>query len=287
MFAALGLVPLLLTSTACAAEPESPIEPPPQNRSEWTMPLDEFVSNDAHLRDYAEALLERDCYAEHGIEWLVPWQPTDVGAGPSFSAGEHRLFTSTLATEFGYHTAPNTYNGVSEWREFVARASEIANTTPDFGSIMDDCQARSRKALPTPSNEALYYATEAALTLSAQAETDEAVAQPGKEWAACMSSKGYDGVPTNPLEWPSDALEEQWQVGIPGSTPAPDEIAMATADADCAESSGWSEAFYQANWSRQIDFIAENADRLVRIRSELKDDKRRLLRAVAENAPTK
>ncbi|MBC6495412.1 hypothetical protein [Microbacterium sp. 4-7] len=287
LLAALGLATASLLIVGCTATEDLSGELPPQNVAEWSLPLDEFTYTSAPLRDYAEALLEKPCYAKHGIDWPVPWQPIDRTAGPSFSAGLQQLFTPELAHAYGYHRAPNDYENSDEWREFVADAGRIAETTPGFDPILEACRDESRSALPVPSDETLYYAVDAAQTINDEAELKDDVVAAGVVWAACMEDKGFGGLPPVPNEAPGDALIEKWQIGVPGTKASPEEIQMATADAECAEESGWLDAYYQTVWDLQVEFVTKNSDRLQRMRTELSEDRDRLLTAISENAPTK
>ncbi len=273
-----------LSISSCSSQAPAPSPtPPPQNRAEWVLPLDEFVYNTGNLRDYAEALVEAPCYEAAGIDWKVPYRPSELGMGPSISRGMQQKFNVDLAKQYGYHRAPNLYEGVDNWKRFIEQ-NEVRVTLPGFEAAMKKCQGESRAKLPVPSDEALYYAPQAAATISDEASLDPSVTEAAAAWASCMTAEGYGGL-SQPSDSPPDELSEKWQVGIPGTKAGPDEIAMATADAECGESSGWSEAYYQAVWNRQLKFVDENSDRLLRIRAELAADRERLLEAVSQNAP--
>ncbi|OJU40845.1 MAG: hypothetical protein BGN97_16810 [Microbacterium sp. 69-10] len=282
---AAGTVLVTLVLTGCGTTQEKKITLPPQNIGAWSLPLDEFTYTASPLRDYAEALLEKPCYEQHGVEWPVPWRPVDVGLGASYSAGLQRIFNADLAAKFGYHAAPNDYEGIAEWKSFVRKTSAIAEKTPGFDQIMDACQSASREALPLPADDDMDYALSAASVINTEALASAPVISAGQAWASCMAGRGYAGLSPEPQEAPGDALQEQWKVGYPGTMPGRDEIAMATADAACLEEGGWSEKLYREVWRRQADFVEKNADRLVRIRQEFADDRERLLGAVAQNAP--
>jgi hypothetical protein len=283
----LGSVTLLILISGCTPSPDadSEIDPPVQNRSEWTLPLDEFVYNYGPLRDYAEALLQKPCYENLGFKWNVPWRPTDLGMGPSINSGMHQLFNEDLASKYGYHRAPNEYENDDAWRAFI-EGTESLSTQPGFDAALYKCRGEARSVLPTPSDEAMMYAPNAASTIADEAGLDSKVVDAGSEWGSCMSSRGYAGL-TSPTEVLSDELIKKWEIGVPGTRAGQEEIAMATADAECAEQSGWSEAMYEAQWELQTSFVEENASRLVAIRSELRADRERLLSAVAENAPSR
>jgi hypothetical protein len=278
---------LLLISGCAASGDDARRALPPPNREAWTMPLDQFVYTSGPLRDYAEALVERPCYAAYGVDWDVPWQPLDRGLGAGFSTGGQRLFTVDSARRFGYHGAPNEWENRAAWREFIERNEQIARTTPHFDDMLEDCRARSRDALPVVSDEVLYYASEAAAQAYEEARLDEKVLSLTGAWRKCMSQAGYPNVTESPELMPAADLAEKWQVGVPGTTASTAEISMAVADATCADSAGWDEALYREEWERQAAFVEANADRLLRIRDALDGERRMLEAAVADNAPAK
>lgn len=261
------------------------IDLPPKNVDAWVMPLDQFTFTSGPLRDYAEALVERPCYAEHGIEWNVPWQPIDRGIGAGFSDGGQKLFTIDSAQKFGYHGTPNEWENKDAWRSFIEDNEKLANENPGFDDALTDCRTRSRDTLPLPSDEERDYASQASVQTYEEALLDERVLALVDDWQACMLDSGYPNVTENPELMPVDELAKEWQVGVPGTTATPAEVAMATADATCSESVGWDKALYDAQWERQSAFVETNADRLIRIRAEIDKERQMLEKAVAENAP--
>lgn len=259
---------------------------PPKNRHLWVMPLDEFTDNSAPLRDYAEALLDAKCLARAGITWPVPWQPTDRALSESYNSGGRRIFNSELARSWGYHRAPNSSDGFSAWQRFTAEANRIATSTKGFDSIFDDCLKSTRDLIPLPSDDARDYARMAAHQISAEALLDSTVISAQSEWQACMIGAGFVGLPDSPNEMPPESLRDEFNLGVPGTLPSPDEIQLALADAECSESSGYTIALYEAEWGRQATFVEANMDKLFSLRNELDQDHRRLLSTVSENAPT-
>ena len=88
---------------------------------------------------------------------------------------------------------------------------------------------------------------------------------------------------------PSKALEAEFGRTAGAADGATDdvvasarEIETATFDAACRDSSGWSEARYDAEWDRQVTAARENADALERILTENKKVEERALAVLAE-----
>lgn len=269
----------------CAPSGDAGVDLPPKNVDAWVMPLDEFTYSASPLRDYAEALLERPCYTEYGISWDVPWQPLDRGLGQGMSTGGQRLFTAELASKYGYHRAPNEWQNKEEWKAFIEKGYSLSETAPNFDAALNDCRARSRSALPIPSDEDLNYAADASYQIQQEALLDERLAQPREAWRSCMNAAGVSQLTDDPESMPGDDLIALWQIGEPGTAAGPEEIRVATADADCSSSTGWTEALYNVNWEKQANFLRSNSDRLLRIREAFREDRKMLENAVSENPP--
>ena len=270
----------------CTAGPDQGnVDLPSQNRSQWTLPLDEFTISSSPLRDYAEGLLNRECLADSGIDWPVPWQPTDTGLSESFKPTGRRLFNLDLATQWGYHTAQKATEDADAWREFTIEANDIAASTPGFEAIFDSCLERTREQIPLPSDDARDYALMASQQILAESLLSDPVTSAEGVWLKCMNDRGYVDLPASPNDMPPEGLREAYGVGEPGTSPGPDEIRLAIADAECAESSGYAAALYETEWDLQAEFLKKNEDRLIRIRTELNEDRQRLLTAVSQNAP--
>lgn len=285
VIAALAVLGVAASLSGCAAPSSGSIEMPPKNEAKWVLPLDEFTWTNSPLRDYAEALLERDCYAKKGVDWPVPWQPTERGKSASFSPGMQRIMSESLASKYGYHTAPQTYEGRDAWMTFLGKTNKIASSTPGFAQIMDGCQAESRKALPLPSNDDRDYAVAAASQIYSEAVLSPKVSETASKWAQCLSAAGYGGMAASPDKMPPNDKAESWGVGIPGTKASSEEIAVASADVACRTNSGWTTALYDEEWNQQAEFVKSNSDRLTRIREEFSKERKMLLDAVAKHAP--
>lgn len=288
---AAGYSPPTATTTASSAE----VELPPQDRSQWVMPLDQFQdpSTDA-LLSYAENLLVADCLEGEGINWPIPWQPTNDESylEPPANISGFPALTVALATESGYHVNFNPgWRGGSH--ESVVELNAIALSTPGFEPVFGACLDEAREQVPTlavseSTNRLLGWRAEA----DSLADDPPAVVDAGARWQQCLKDAGYVSVPDSPYEkdeadafMPSDELRAE--LGIPPrqSELTQQEIGLAVADASCRESSGWSEAYYQAVWDAQAILVSENADELVHIREEWEAAREVVLDVVASHAP--
>lgn len=126
----------------------------------------------------------------------------------------------------------------------------------------------------------------AGLAMQAEQVTmqDESVVEATAEWRECLESQVSFALPQDPrTEMPPAAAEKGWG-SVDGKASAA-EITDAVADAECRESSGLATLAYERNWEEQEKLVAENRDKLDRIRADAIERKKKLLTIVAENAP--
>lgn len=281
-----GIVAAMLAG--CTATPAAQPALPPKNFEKWALPLDQFTDNEGS-ESYAAALVERPCYARHGIDWPVPWQPADIPwMSPSFTPGGHKLFNAELAAGYGYHTIPNDYEGRAEWRQFATQeVNEIVDATPGFEDIYHKCVAEGRQKLPLPSDEAIYYVGQARVGMSDKARESKPVKDAEKKWKTCIARAGHGGYADDPYDMPGDPAAGNWDISNIDTVASPEEKAVATADAACRDESGWSKALYEQEWKLQAEFVTQNADRLLRIRTELEQQHTRVQKIIAEHGATR
>ena len=272
----------------CTASQESAEATPAKNLEQWVLPLDQFASSTSGLRDYVENLMVADCLGKQGIDWPVPWRPLDASqVSPSYTAGGARLFTETIATRYGYHLIPVVYQGREEQREASTQIAALVQRDPSVDDKSTACLDKARITIPLPSMENYNYATLSAAAVFDASLQDDAVLTATQAWQTCIDRAGFGGLADSPVDMPGEAKFMEWDLGAPSDVVpiSAEEIRMATADATCRLSSGWSEALYDASYSRQVALVKENADKLNRIRDELKQDQERLLDTAAKYAP--
>lgn len=80
------------------------------------------------------------------------------------------------------------------------------------------------------------------------------------QWRTCMAPQGIVDLPQEPWRSTSTgALPESLVTRFdyrPTGEASADEIAVATADAQCRESSGWTDLLYEATWDQEAAFVA-------------------------------
>ncbi|WP_139327542.1 hypothetical protein [Microbacterium sp. RURRCA19A] len=239
------------------------------------------------LRDYAEALLIEPCMVEKGFVYQVPWQPIDRGSTDGYAPGGQRLFNTDIASKYGYHRPERVWENKEAWRQFGSDLDAAAAATAGYDDALVACREAARKEAPLVSDDAMYYAADAiSQSYSAAISSPESAATLG-DWRECMNDSGMFELTDNPEEMPTPDRAEQWQISTPGTVASTEEIALATADASCAASSGWTSALYNAQWAWQERFLNDNQAKLQRIGEELDANRSMLERIVVDNAPSR
>jgi hypothetical protein len=101
-----------------------------------------------------------------------------------------------------------------------------------------------------------------------------------------MADVGIPDLPETPREMPSMWLIERLDLGgDPHGTASVEEIRFASADAECRESSGYVDAFYQALWNKEAQLVRDNADALLRIEAMVTEHREKVAQIISENAP--
>lgn len=261
------------------------------NRELWVLPLDEYAEADGRIDNYAEQLLVRPCLAKAGYEWPVPWQDVSEPLPETMSTSGRKLFDERLAREWGYRNAFRDSASARAWAAFQSQTSAL-NRDADFNAAMSACIATVREDRPLLLDEQ-YFAHGLVVRAAQEAATTPDVVAAAADWRECMLPLGIPSLPDSPQEMPTQQLSDQF--GLPqgidqtsaeeGSKPTAEEVTVAVADATCMESSGYSEALYDAEWALQEELISENRATLDRNRATLEARHRETLSLIAENAP--
>jgi len=258
-----------------------------KNRAQWVMPLDEFIVYSPELGNYAEQLLIGRCLETAGYEWPVPWRDPEFPLPEDFNRVGYRLFDRSTAERWGYHYGPSRdERGDRAWLEFRTFIDSLVRDET-FQHAFTGCSDEARDEDTMRDIDALNYVNGLAVQAGQVAEQDPAVRAGVSAWRECLTAKVTFAVPDSTWEMPPPPVDEQFGITGPNktATASAEEIAVAITDADCRESSGLSEARYEAEWDHQLKLVAENRDALDRIRAEALVHKEKLLTIVAENAP--
>jgi hypothetical protein len=236
-----------------------------KNRDRWALPLDEYYGLNYSISDYAEALLIQECMEREGFAYPTGEpQRMDSPPAPTENDVYRSLFDAEIAAQYGYGGPYEEPHAAS-----LTAAERSAIESDEGQAAFDLCVNEARKQLPPPPDRDLVISLSGAAYNSA-VESDD-VRKAAARWRACMDTLGISDLPATPDGMPTDSLRSQWGESIGGEEgfrpPSADEIKTAVHDAECRESSGFSESLYEAEWDVQEEMLAKNEDALVRLKA--------------------
>jgi hypothetical protein len=205
-----------------------------------------------------------ECARGEGVISLtVPPRP-DIALSelPSWNTVGRKLFDERLAAQYGYHNSPdNSATPDSDWN--ALRDSDLSGA--DLEKV-NKCQAEAYEVLPGAQGDA-NVVSGFAWKATEDIAKDEKVVTSAKRWNECMIPLGVPDLPPSPSGIPTESQAKRF--GFDGEkalglTPSLDEIDQAVADARCRESSGYSEAFYLAEWNAHLAVLDKNQEDLRR-----------------------
>lgn len=270
-----------LVLLAGCTSPDDTISLPQQDVARWVLPLDRFMDTSDIATNYAETLLMGPCMREAGFAWDVPWQDTEAADRETSSSAGIRIFNVAVAERYGYRSAPVTDAGAAAWTAWAYREIGEAEVAA-ISACTDEVRATELPLLPgsTQFGNALAFEAYDA------AEQDGGVQSAARSWRTCMADVGIPDLPETPREMPSMWLIERLDLGgDPHGTASVEEIRFASADAECRESSGYVDAFYQALWNKEAQLVRDNADALLRIEAMVTEHREKVAQIISENAP--
>ena len=200
-----------------------------------------------------------------------------------------KLFNVPLAEKWGYHQAPKDDPSFPAWREFMRKTDAMSEAD---NKVVFRCldQVRKKQLPLLPGSSQLASALEQAAYDAAL--QDPAVLKAGKRWHECMRPQGVADLPPDPRGMPSPSVTKRFALDViteesilQGPKVSAEEIALATADAECQESSGYAQKLYDAEWKRHVTAIEENSDTLKSIKKQIADYHAKVLKVIAEHAP--
>lgn len=230
-----------------------------KDKASWALPSDAYNPPYFAMEDYAIDLQATPCLEAAGIDFrMVRFDPN--GPGPkTMNDSQHRIFNRDVAAEFGYHLQLDPRVSMED------RIRNDADSTlddPDTWETWNNCRQDALRELggdPTQEVYSFGFPVDSA-------DRDPAVHEAEEKWRQCMAPLGIadlpsDATPTNGL--PTDSQYEHWGLNqdvAPWEIPPPgqDEIKAAIHDAECRDSSGWTDARYEAEWNAEIDYLTRN-----------------------------
>ncbi|CED90020.1 hypothetical protein [Actinomyces succiniciruminis] len=265
-------------ATAARSEVASQVAAPPgptevlgvvKDPVTWSVPFDRVLDgNLSRLENYAYDLLVDRCMSEAGIDEYEVMTASSVPFPETSPHGNETLFNVEIAQKYGYRMAPDPAYKIS-WEKIDLQGGGYYDGKPDsFKDQWHDCQDEVQLELyGPPPTEYLDIDENGVIPIESQlnqffvdtssSQLQEAAAQ----WRTCMAPQGIADLPEEPWEVGTLDLPESlitrfdyWPTGDPSA----DEIVVATADAECRESSGWTSLLYEATWDQQAAFVADH-----------------------------
>lgn len=233
----------------------------------WALPLDPlFASPMERLRLYAHDLLAQACMAEAGFNDYEILTTPSAPYPATRPHGNGTLFNVAIAQAYGYRMAPDPGYKPS-WEKIDLGGGSYWDSKPAaFREQLDRCNDEIHPRLfgepgtqrldPGINEEDSFLSRLNRFTVDTSSPELQAAAS---QWRDCMAPQGIADLPEEPWtptirsEMPP-SLQTRFDYH-PTGDPSADEIAVATADAQCRESSGWTHLLYEATWDQQAAFI--------------------------------
>ncbi|MDO5080445.1 hypothetical protein [Buchananella hordeovulneris] len=282
-------------ATSAAALPTfQPLAPEAigKDRARWALPTDAINPDSlGSLKIHAETTIDDDCMAKAGFPEFTPTWDAFAPAPAFYSPSGRPVFNPESAKLYGYRNAPDPRNQRTEadyqaldslpkaYQEALSECTSGGIEVPGVGEEEKQRDAEIMENLDNPEKLAALLENQTPTIhsqlnrLQVDASTPELTAA-AAAWRECMSPLGIADLPArpwvfmNPGEAP-ESLMNQWEWRPTGQASA-DEIRVASHDAQCRESSGWSERFYDAEWKLHSEFIANNKAEIENILEENK-----------------
>ncbi|WP_350257620.1 hypothetical protein [Scrofimicrobium sp. R131] len=226
----------------------------------WAMPSNAYYPPDISLEYYAVDLKAEPCLEEAGINFrMTRYDPNGARPVTENAAGD-RIFNQKIAAEYGYHEQldPRT-----NWEDAKRNHFDTELNDKQVWEKWSACEDQATRELGGDP-EMIGYSYRFPID---SVDRDPAVLEAEARWRDCMAPLGIPDlgpdaaplrtpVPTNSQVekwgWPNDIAP--WDIP-PASA---DEIEAAVFDAKCRDSSGWSQARYDAEWDAEVAYLTKH-----------------------------
>lgn|GEM_PF-3596864 len=283
----------------------------------WVMPMDPYSSAVLlQLSSYAENRRMETCLSKEGITWPIPIEPTDDASYFAFpkNTSSFPALTVEIAQQFGY--TANYMPGI--WLEdgiqTSTRLNRIADSSPGFEPVFRACLDESRKTFDMQKISDIYNASNMWMYEKSRGVPQEpAVKKAADSWKKCITAAGYDVSISAPVgdkeeQMPTQKLGIELGFFAPPPTKLPTdgrtygdtevdpdaaaprkktraEIELAVADATCRDSSGWTKAYYEAQWNAEVEVVRNHADQLKTMKADIEALTAQARQIVTDNPP--
>ncbi|WP_194949386.1 hypothetical protein [Actinomyces trachealis] len=205
-------------------------------------------------------------------DWNEPRSPISNHVG-------RRLFNEQIASQYGYHTGP-----ASPYKlKMRAQLDSFAAQSQRWVEQWDSCSAQVFAEEPFSS---MYSSSGVYFTSNV---TNDEVEQAVGKWRECMAPLGVSDLPDSPEDMPSDSLAQKFGLdaadpvnGIESTSVSGEEIKTAIHDARCQQSSGYRQAYYQAEWDSDQAIVSGNKDALEARRQQVQTNTEELKKIITD-----
>ena len=246
------------------------------NQAQWSLPLDTYEPSQRLI--YALNLLTSSCMRSKGVVWRPP---PEIPQSENRNTAGRKLFNLALASRLGYRGArPGSKPPATGW-------DGTTHTATEDREVGECLQANNRvfgNDSGIPLNESLGSAA------YDEAKADMGTIHRAQAWLTCMRPLGISDLST-PWSVPTTSMRTRFGMdpdtttGRPPVHPtaSPAEIKVAVFDAKCRESTGFSDYFYETEFTKQIDLIAQNRDALSRLAQQVQAKNAKIQAIIAKN----
>jgi hypothetical protein len=266
----------VLGITACTTAPTTDglVKLPEQNQSQWSLPLDRYLSPFPDPLSDARQVLLQDCYGKAGMDWKVAIDRPGSRPGESWNGVHRKLFDVDLAKKYGYGNSREVAQTPAETQAWLDADRHNRSVAENAGELAQRCLDQASQALgESDSSSPFELAEELAFEAYDEAFSRDEVKKAVGKWHACMVDLGLADLPAEPTLMPPPSIDGQAGSGVDevpvsgvGRDVPSSEVRVASVDATCRDSSGYAAALYQSEWELQAQAVADNADHLKRYR---------------------
>ncbi len=234
----------------------------------WSLPFDRVYGGSLlRLQVYASDILVDQCMSNAGFDDFEVLTISSAPFPETQPHGNATLFNVEIAQKYGYRMAPDPGYKPSRENIDLHGGGYYDNKPEAFKNQLYTCQdevqlelSGPRPTAEVPVDEGGNIPIESQLNRFTVDTSSPQLQEAAAQWRTCMAPQGIADLPQEPWateirrEMP-ESLQTRLNFQLTGQ-PSADEIAVATADAQCRESSGWTSLLYEATWNQQAAFIA-------------------------------
>jgi len=229
----------------------------------WSLPFDRVYGGPLlRLQVYASDILVDQCMSNAGFDDFEVLTISSAPFPETQPHGNATLFNVEIAQKYGYRMAPDPGYKPSRENIDLHGGGYYDNKPEAFKNQLYTCQdevqlelSGPRPTAEVPVDEGGNIPIESQLNRFTVDTSSPQLQEAAAQWRTCMAPQGIADLPQEPWateirrEMP-ESLQTRLNFQLTGQ-PSADEIAVATADAQCRESSGWTSLLYEATWNQQ------------------------------------